>query len=474
MKSKNSNLWFWIVISIYTLITILRLINHQPWYDEAHAYSIARELNLLEIIKLMPLEGHTFLWYLLLMPFAKLNLWYPWPMLIMNYIFALVSVIILWKKAPLHNITKTVITFSFPFFACLPILARCYAIGVMFLFLLTIKYKDRLKHPIFYSILIILCANTSVMALFGAAAFGLIFAYDLVRSNIKNETSNKAFIMSVCIMAFGAFLILWQLGCTSKLMVVDAVSFIDNFMDFIVSSNLIISIIAVGGFLLALSGIPFCIWRDKRALFFYLSVIGGLLSVFNFKYAGFAHHYIFLYIYCIISIWIADINLKSRRIANVLIFVMFFGLLFNVKNMDIVYFASHSKDIAQTIIQDRNIRDSRIIIFELFSKNVLPYFYGKNMDLWDYCSGAPANYSVIMNNNTPICTVKKKTYVVTYLDKVMSDEKDNYAVVSVQKGNTYEPAFIVQDRNTRIVFDFYKRIPESGYVIYKLTRFNLN
>lgn len=114
MKSKN-NLWFWIVITIYVLITVLRVLNHQPWFDEAHAWHIAQEKNLLEVIQLMPVEGHTFIWYLLLMPFAKTNFHYPWPMFILNYTFALVSVIILWKKAPLHNITKTIITFSFPF-----------------------------------------------------------------------------------------------------------------------------------------------------------------------------------------------------------------------------------------------------------------------------------------------------------------------------------------------------------------------
>lgn len=146
MKSKN-NLWFWIVITIYVLITVLRVLNHQPWFDEAHAWHIAQEKNLLEVIQLMPVEGHTFIWYLLLMPFAKTNFHYPWPMFILNYTFALVSVIILWKKAPLHNITKTIITFSFPFFACLPVLARCYSIGVMLLFIILAVYKDRLKHP---------------------------------------------------------------------------------------------------------------------------------------------------------------------------------------------------------------------------------------------------------------------------------------------------------------------------------------
>lgn len=472
MKSKD-NAWFWVVIVLYTLITLLRLINHQPWFDEAHAWSIAQELSLFDIFNLMAFEGHTFIWYLLLMPFAKTNFFYPWPMLIMNYLFAFVSVVLLWKKAPFSNITKTIITFSFPFLACLPILARCYSIGVMLLFLLAILYEKRLKNPLVYSTLIILCANTSVMAILGAAAFGFIFAYDLIREALKDNVSKKDFILSFVIMAFGAVLILWQLGNTSKLMAVDAVNFINNFTDFILSSNLIISTVAVGGFLLALGGIPFCIWSDKRALFFYLFVTGGLLAVFNFKYAGYAHHYIFLYIYCIVSLWIADINNKYEFITNTLIFVMFFGLLFNVKNVDIVYFASHSKDIAQIILQDKKLRDSRIIIFELFSRNLLPYLYGKNIDLWDYCSGEPANYSVIMSSNTPICTVKKKTYVMQYLDKVMTDEKDNYAVVSVQKSNSYDPVFIIQDKNKRVIFEFYKRIPKSGYLVYKLTRFNL-
>lgn len=76
MKLKN-NMLFISVITIYIIVTALRLIYHQPWYDEALAWNIAQQLNLLEIIHLMRVEGHTFIWYLLLMPFAKADLWYP-------------------------------------------------------------------------------------------------------------------------------------------------------------------------------------------------------------------------------------------------------------------------------------------------------------------------------------------------------------------------------------------------------------
>lgn len=99
MKLKN-NIVFTTVITIYVVVTLLRLVFHQPWYDEALAWNIAQQLNLLDIIHLMRVEGHTFIWYLLLMPFAKADLWYPYPMLFINYIFALGSVIYMWKKAP--------------------------------------------------------------------------------------------------------------------------------------------------------------------------------------------------------------------------------------------------------------------------------------------------------------------------------------------------------------------------------------
>lgn len=60
MKLKN-NIVFTTVITIYVVVTLLRLVFHQPWYDEALAWNIAQQLNLLDIIHLMRVEGHTFM-----------------------------------------------------------------------------------------------------------------------------------------------------------------------------------------------------------------------------------------------------------------------------------------------------------------------------------------------------------------------------------------------------------------------------
>lgn len=471
MKSKN-NVWFWVVISIYVVITILRLINHQPWFDEAHAYSIAQEMNLLEIIQLMSLEGHTFLWYLLLMPFAKLNLWYPWPMFIMNYAFALISVIILWKKAPFSNLTKTLVTFSFPFFACLPILARCYAIGVMFLFLLQSLFKDKLKHPLVYSTLIVLCANTSVMAIFGAAAYGFIFLYDLIKSGLKAETSKKDFIVSSVIMAFGAVLIFWQLGSTSKLLTSEGGVFLSKFLGFLFGNFLIINWFALISFVTGTCAILLCLIfaKNLKGIFYYIFTFGGLLTVFLTIYAGWPHHFIFLYIYVLLSAWFLEKGGRTFLIADIMIAVMFAGLIFNDKSLDLIYFNSRSVSIAKSIINDPKLKDARIIVYESPAKTPLPLLKVNNIDVWDYCSSAPADSSIVMNLSTPICTMYDKVYLTPYVEKVLAKDKDNYSILSVQENNTYEPVFMIQQGNVRIIYEFYRGFKNSGYLLYKTTR----
>ena len=125
---------------VWVLVTLLRVAFHQPWYAESHAYMLAQNYSILDLIAEMRVEGHLLIWYLLIMPFAKLKLWYPYPMLIINWIFAFVALLLMWKKAPFHPVTKAIITFSYPFLAELPVVARCYSIGVMLLVIITSLY----------------------------------------------------------------------------------------------------------------------------------------------------------------------------------------------------------------------------------------------------------------------------------------------------------------------------------------------
>lgn len=473
MKLKN-NIVFTTVITIYVVVTLLRLVFHQPWYDEALAWNIAQQMNLLDIIHLMRVEGHTFIWYLLLMPFAKADLWYPYPMLFINYIFALGSVIYMWKKAPFSNFTKIVVTFSFPFFILFPVVARCYSIGVLTLFLLAGLYKDKLKHPIIYSFLIILCANTSVMALIGASAFGFIFAFDLINETLKNNVSKKDFICSFSIMAAGACLILWQLGGSNSEIQGNGTDFIKNLSEYYISTKPLSNILAISGSILSAILLPVYLFRNKKALLFFLYTIGVMLFIFTQIYAGFTHHFVFFFVYALISYWIcADENPQNtnlKRATEIAVTLIFLSHIFTFPSTAYVYIHSGSKYFADYILNDNNLKNGRIILYYPLDKKVLPYLRKYNTDVWFYCQGEKATYNSALHDSV-ICSPKgPKFYVSGWLSKSISKDKTNYSIMKITKETPLE-GFIIEDRKRRIVFELYKDLNKT-YGIFKTTEYD--
>ena len=472
MKLKN-NMLFISVITIYIIVTALRLIYHQPWYDEALAWNIAQQLNLLEIIHLMRVEGHTFIWYLLLMPFAKADLWYPWPMLIINYIFALASVIYMWKKAPFNNFTKIVVTFSFPFFILFPLVARCYAIGVLLLFFLAGLYRDKLKHPITYSVLISLCANTSVMSVIGASAFGFLFALDMIKEALKDNVSKRDFIVSFSVMALGACLILWQLGGSNAEIQGNGTDFIKNLSEYYIGTNVLSNILAITGSILSAILLPVCLFKNKKALFFFLYTIGVMLFIFTQIYSGFTHHFVFFFVYVLISYWIyADENPQNtllKRAAEIAVTLVFLSHIFTFPDTAYVYIHSGSKYFADYILKDNNLKSGRIILYYPLDKRVLPYLRKDKVDVWFYCQGQKATYNSALHDAV-LCSPKgPKYYVPAWIERSLSKDKTNYSVLKITDETPLE-GFILEDNRRRIVFELYKDMNKT-YGIFKTTEY---
>lgn len=467
----NNNKVFTVVISIWVLITLVRIVFHQPWYDEAHAWSIARELSFIDIIGQMKYEGHTFVWYLLLMPFAKLNLWYPYSMTVMNWLFAFLAVVLMWKRAPLNPVTKSLITFSVPFFVVYPIVARCYAIGVLMLFVLADLYKSRLKHPIIYSLCIFICANTSVMALFGAFVFGLYFAYDLITAALKDEISRKDFRISFIILGLCAVMILWQLGGSNSEYLVSSHDFIKFFTQCYFHSNILTILITAAGMFGMLFVLPAYFYRNKRVLFFYLFNIFSLLFVFVFLYCGYIHHYSFLWVYGIVSFWLMKssepVVSRISKISEIFVAVLFFGLIFNSYNTLGDYFSEIPENLAEAIVSDERLKNSRVIMINLFDKNLLPYLYNKNVEFWDFCSNAPVNFDA-STGRTPICKADYVDFYPEYVQKVLSNDKENFIIFRNKSLGDVGEAFGYSNKNSYIYLNLYKRV-KNVYSIYKIT-----
>ena len=67
---------YWPVLALlaYVGINLFLLSRHENWRDEAQAWQIAKNLGLGGLFAQLRYEGHPCLWYLILMPFAKLGM----------------------------------------------------------------------------------------------------------------------------------------------------------------------------------------------------------------------------------------------------------------------------------------------------------------------------------------------------------------------------------------------------------------
>ena len=146
--------YFYIIVLLFWFcMTYPIMLNHTPWFDESHAWMLAKWLNWDNWLDIIRAEGHPIIWFLLLKPFTIFDSFYPYPMLILNYLFCLSALCVMWKKAPFSSILKFIITFSSLFLYYYPIIARNYSIGILGLFLLSAFYKEQLKKPVLYSLL---------------------------------------------------------------------------------------------------------------------------------------------------------------------------------------------------------------------------------------------------------------------------------------------------------------------------------
>ena len=372
---------------IYAAVTIYFNYTHVMWFDEAHSWLIAKQLGFVDMLKYIKNEGHFFVWQVLLYPFAhiKFNL-YPYVMKVLNWSFCMCAVVILWWKAPFNNCIKALITFSFPFLVCYSVLARCYSIGILLLFALAALYENKFKYPKTYALLLILCANTSVMALIGATAFGILFVVDVV----KNKLPIKQIIITLLILLIGAAAVLLQVIKINYFStIVENGHFYTSLIMFentYISNNLLVNSI-----LSLIFSIPVLMYlfRDRASLFFFsFTYVLMLILAFNFYGMNFWHAY-FFFVYLIISLWINRAGkLLSGKFAHTALALISFLLIFNlpVKENYNETLKSDCKIIKSFIENDENLKNALILHNSGIMYEILPYRKKAAYKIKNYCT----------------------------------------------------------------------------------------
>ena len=73
ISSKKDFIYNILIVLIYAIFTLILVLHHEVWRDEAQVWQLCKNLSLLELFKHLATEGHPSFFYLINMPFAKMG-----------------------------------------------------------------------------------------------------------------------------------------------------------------------------------------------------------------------------------------------------------------------------------------------------------------------------------------------------------------------------------------------------------------
>lgn len=202
-----------IVSIMYAVTHLLMALVHEPWYDEAVAWQIARCASIQDILFEIPhYEGHPPLWHLILAPFAKLGAPYELSLSIVSLIFAGIACFLIIYKSPFPRIIRLLLPFTYFFFYQYSVISRPYCVMMLAFVLLAMVYDKRNTKPGVYVALLMLLCLTSAYGI--VIAGGLAIAWILEMWNrqniitfIKKMLRDKRTLFLLVLLAFALLLI---------------------------------------------------------------------------------------------------------------------------------------------------------------------------------------------------------------------------------------------------------------------------
>lgn len=210
MKNKREVIVNILLTILYALFTLMIVLHHEIWADEAQVWLLCKNLSVFELFKHLVQEGHPSLFYLLMMPFAKTGCSVI-VMQIFCWICASAAVFLLLQFSTFSKFEKASIILSAGFLYFFPVIARSYSMIPVLVFLAAMLYKKQKEYPVFYAIILALIANTHIIMFAFSAILGAYFIYDNI---LKEKICEKKNLISAGIISLGLLAVVIQLSAT--------------------------------------------------------------------------------------------------------------------------------------------------------------------------------------------------------------------------------------------------------------------
>lgn len=197
-KRRQKDWIGWAVLCVYSIIVIVVMFYHEPWYDEAEAWLIARDTTLYNLLLVRPhFEGHPPLWHLLLRIPAKAGFPYELSLKTIQFIFAFMMVWLIEFRSPFNRIVRTLLPFTFFFIYQYGVIARPYALFTCAFFLMADLWKKKDACPWKMVLAMLLLCLTSAYGLALAGGIAICWVMEIWqhdRSLIQNRRRFAAHI----------------------------------------------------------------------------------------------------------------------------------------------------------------------------------------------------------------------------------------------------------------------------------------
>jgi len=170
LTASNAAAWpEWSVFALFAAAFIVVSIFHEPWFDEAESWQIAKCASIRDILFLLPhYEGHPPLWHLLLAIPAKLGVPYEIGLKTVAAIPTFISVWLILFRSPFPRPVRLLLPFNYFVFYQYGIVSRPYGLMLLATILSAMSFYDKDEKPWrFVLSLLFLCL---------CSAYGIILA----------------------------------------------------------------------------------------------------------------------------------------------------------------------------------------------------------------------------------------------------------------------------------------------------------
>lgn len=181
-KPKNNITW--ILTFLFFILSLIGILNHELWLDEAHHWLLGRDsTNFSNLLYNTKYEGHPLIWNILIFYISRITS-NPFWMQFLHILISSTAILIFLKKAPFSFIIKLLFIFSYYIFFEYNLISRNYALGLLFIILAISVYKNRKEKLTLLCLYLAIAINTHLI--FAVIAFGIYCTLFF-----ENITTNK-------------------------------------------------------------------------------------------------------------------------------------------------------------------------------------------------------------------------------------------------------------------------------------------